>query len=355
MKLNAWRLGALLVVGLLVGCEPQEAAKVQKRPAPPPHLVEVIQVELTKLALERSRTGTLRTERSVEIHTQEEGRITALPFYPGDRVSKGELVARLDDQLLRAELARSRAELREAQQNLQRLRNLADKGLVSREELLRRETEADVAAATVSLLETRLSYTRIDAPFDAIVTARLSEPGNVAERYDHLLTLADPSSLVVDVNLSELVLAQIQRGDPVAVLIDALGREPQPAVVSRLYPQIDPVTRRGTLEIRMTPAPEGARAGQFVRVELKTAVRERLTVPFSALRYDDEAFLYVVNEDNRVERRSVVTGSRLADSIEVLDGIAAGDRVVTRGFLGLVPGKTVEVVNLVGEPGNERG
>ncbi|WP_432697267.1 efflux RND transporter periplasmic adaptor subunit [Marinobacterium sp. YM272] len=351
MRWKFWRLGALMAALVLAGCEQKEAPAVQKKQAPRAHLVEVVQVHPQQLALERSRPGTLRSERRVEIHTQEEGRITELPYYPGDTVRRGELVASLDDQLLRAELTRARAERREAQQNLQRLRDLAGKGLVSREELLGRETAADVAAADVSLLETRLSYTRMEAPFDAVVTERLSEPGNVAERYDHLLTLADPSSLVVDVNLSELVLAQLQVGDPVAVLIDALGQQPQPALVSRIYPQIDPVTRRGTLEIRLAPAPAGARAGQFVRVELKTAVRQRLTVPFSALRYDNEAFLYVINDEEQAERRVIRTGSRLGGSIEVLEGLVSGERVVTRGFLGLTPGKAVEVVNLVGGAG----
>lgn len=337
---------------LLVGCSEQSGhAPASGAREARAHLVETVAVTPRRVALERSRTGTLRVLREVKIHSQEAGRIAALPGYPGDRVEAGELLVRLDDQLLRAELARARAALREAQQNLARLRELAQRQLVSREELLRRETEADVARADVTLLETRLSYTRIDAPFAGVITERLSEPGNVAERYDHLLTLADPSVLVVDVSLSELVLAQISVGDPVAVVIDALGAEPRPAVVSRIYPQVDPITRRGQLEIRLEPVPQGARAGQLVRVQLETAARERLLVPFSALRYDEGPFLYVVNADSRIERRAVVTGSRLADTIEVLEGLTAGERVVTRGFLGLAPGKQVEEVSLVGGGG----
>ncbi|KEA65166.1 putative RND efflux membrane fusion protein [Marinobacterium lacunae] len=341
----------LVLAGLLVvGCTQEEPAATGRSGGPRVHLVETIDARLSTVSLERSRSGTLRYLREVEIHTQEAGQITQLPGYPGDRVKSGELLVRLDDRLLRSEYNRARASLREAQQNLARLRELAANRLVSREELLRRETEAEVAAADLELLQTRLSYTEIKAPFDAVITARLSEPGNVAERYDHLLTLADPAGLVVDVSLSELVLAQMSVGDPVEVVIDALGPAAQTALVSRIYPQVDPITRRGTLEIRLSPIPDGARAGQFVRVRLQTAARERLLVPFSALRFDNTSFLYVVNASAQVERRDVVTGSRLADRIEILDGVAPGERVVTRGFLGLVPGQSVEVVSLEGEP-----
>jgi len=343
-------LGVLLGL-LLGGCNREESVDAGPPRTPQSHLVEVVSVTPSRVSLERSRSGTLRHLREVEIHTQEAGMITALPWYPGDRVKAGELLVKLDDRLLRSEYNRARAGLREAQQNLARLRELAANRLVSREELLRRETEAEVAAADLELLETRLSYTEIKAPFDGVITERLSELGNVAERYDHLLTLADPLALVVDVGLSELILAQLKVGDPVDVMIDALGFEPKPAVVSRLYPQVDPVTRRGTLEIRLDPVPDGARAGQFVRVQLQTAARERLLVPFSALRFDNASFLYIVDAGGAVVRRDVVTGSRLADRIEILDGIAPGERVVTRGFLGLVPGQQVEVVSL--ETGRE--
>lgn len=335
---------------LLIGCDRSESPGSGNPAALQTHLVEAVEVQPVQVSLERSRSGTLRYLREVEIHTQEAGQITVMPGYPGDRVDAGELLVRLDDRLLRSELNRARASLREAQQNLARLRELAANRLVSREELLRRETEAEVTAADLELLETRLSYTAIEAPFAGVITQRMSEPGNVAERYDHLLTLADPEVLVVDVSLSELILAQLSVGDPVAVVIDALGAKPQPAVVSRLYPQVDPVTRRGTLEIRLDPVPEGARAGQFVRVQLETAARQRLLAPFSALRFDNGSFLYVVSADNEVARRDIVTGSRLADRIEILEGLQPGERVVTRGFLGLVAGQKVQVVSLDESP-----
>lgn len=341
----------VLAVVLLQGCDATEQNGATSARVVKPHLVEVVEVQPRAVALERTRSGTLRAQRSVAIRTQEAGRITALPGYPGDRVSAGELLAALDDTLLRAELARAQAGLREAQQNLARLRKLAAKSLVSNEDLLRRETEAEVAAADVRVLETRLSYTRILAPFDGVISERLSEPGNIAQAQTQLLTLLDPTRLVVDVTVSELVLAQLQVGDAVSVVVDALGAAPHSAHISRISPQVDPVTRRGALEVRLQPVPAGARAGQFVRVTLKTAERERLLVPFSALRFDADTYLYVLSVDGKAEQRKVITGSRLADEVEILEGLKSGDRVVTRGFLGLNAGKAVQVVGQpVAEP-----
>ncbi|WP_027853827.1 efflux RND transporter periplasmic adaptor subunit [Marinobacterium litorale] len=329
---------------LLAGCEQTEQAQTA-RSAPSVHLVEVTRATLEPVSIHRTRTGTLRAERVVNIHAREAGEIRSLPFYPGDSVAQGAVLVELDDVLLRAELGRARAALSEAQQNLERLRQLTGRNLVSHEDLLRRETQARVARADVDILETRLAYTRIEAPFEGVISERLVEPGGVVERYDHLLTLIDPTQLIAQVSLSELVLAQLSVGDPVSVSIDALGGESVPAHVSRIYPQVDPVTRRGELEIRLASPPARAKPGQLIRVKLATADKPRLMLPFGALLFEEQPFVYVVNREGSVERRTLVTGIRLGDQIEILDGIEPGDRIVVRGFLGLTPGKAVSVVN----------
>ncbi len=316
----------------------------QKKRTPPPHLVETVVVKSEWLHHSTVVTGSLRARRSVRIFTQEEGRITEMPFYEGDTVKKGEVVATLDDSLLRARLNKAEATRRQAALDLKRIRSLAKKKLVPEEEMARAATNLQVAEAEEAVLRTRLGYSIIRAPFDGVVSQRLVEPGDAVAKHTHLMTISDPASLVTELAVSELLLPHLARGDRVEVGIDALGGKTPPGKILRIHPEVDPATRRGTVEVALDPVPEGARAGQFCRVTLRTRELLRRTIPFAALRRDRQGeFVYRINGE-KAERTPVRSGLRLSDRVEILEGLEDGDRVVTRGFLGLRDGKKVELV-----------
>ena len=310
------------------------------------HLVEVAVVRSESLNVVRTRTGTLRARREVKIYTQEEGRITALPHYEGDTVTEGELLARLDDTLIRAQLSRASATRKQAQQDVKRLKELRGRKLVSEDEFTRALTQLDVARADEHVLNTRLGYTQIASPIHGVVSARLSEPGNVVERHQHLLTVSDPSSLVTQLPVSELILPHLAKGDIASVRIDALGNQLFEGRIIRIHPNLDPVSRRGTIEVELEPVPAGAAPGQLCRVELSTQPARRQVIPFSALRRDDESeYVFLLDQQGRAQRVKVSSGLRLADKIEIVEGLNDGQQVVTKGFLGLSSGKTVRVVS----------
>lgn len=340
-----WLLPFLLLLSL-TACGPSTPPE-QKR-AERPHLVETAPVVQASLSLVRTRTGSLQARHEVMIHTQEEGRIQELPHYEGDRVAAGEVLVRLDDALIQAQLARASATRKQAEQDLRRLQGLRARNLVSEDEYTRAQTQLEVAQADELLLRTRLGYTTIESPLDGVVTARLSEPGSVVERMHHVLTVADLSSLVTSVEVSELVLPHLRVGDPAGVRIDALGDRVHAGRILRIFPSLDPVSRRGTVEVELNPVPEGAAPGQLCRVEFTTHASERHVIPFSALRSDDASeYVLVLDEDNRARRVAVTSGLRLAEQVEILSGLEAGQQVITRGFLGLSPGKQVKPVTPV--------
>ena len=99
--------------------------------------------------------------REVKVYTQEEGRITALPLYEGDKVGKGDVLVRLDDTLIRAQLSRASATRKQAEQDVKRLKELRTRKLVSEDEYTRALTQLDVARADEHVLKTRLGYTKI--------------------------------------------------------------------------------------------------------------------------------------------------------------------------------------------------
>jgi membrane fusion protein (multidrug efflux system) len=134
-------------------------------------------------------------------------------------------------------------------------------------------------------------------------------------------------------------------GHPTQVTIDALGDAVYSGKISRIFPNLDPVTRRGTVEVELNPVPAGARPGQLCRVTLTTDAAQRLVVPFSALRRDQSgAYVYRVDASNIVHRSPVVSGLRINEQVEILKGLEAGQYVVTKGFLDLAVGKKVKMV-----------
>ena len=337
-----WLAGIVfLTCGLfLTACNEAEEKPVKKKR--PTHLVETTQIVQESVGLTQIRTGTLTPSREVKIYNQEEGAITEMPFYEGDRVNNNDVIVRLDDNILRANLARAQATHRKAKLDLQRIRDLYKKKLSSDEALNRSETELAVASAEVDMLTTRLGYTIIRSPIKGIVSQRLSEPGNIAERYTHLLTISDHSTLITEVNVSELMVTHLKIDDDVTVTIDALGNEVFSGRISRIHPNLDPLTRRGTVEITLTPVPEGALPGQLCRVKFHTRTAERLMIPFRALRRDVSGeYVYLLDGD-RVKHTSVTSGLRIGEKVEVLNGLEAGQSIVTRGFLDLTDNKQVK-------------
>ncbi|MDH3672014.1 MAG: efflux RND transporter periplasmic adaptor subunit [Gammaproteobacteria bacterium] len=311
------------------------------------HLVELTIVQVQALRYLTDRAGSLRASRQVKVFNQEEGRITKVLVHEGDWVRPGQVLVRLDDRLLRAELDKIMATLRQAEADVKRLQSLNAKRLVAEEQLNRTRTTLEISRAEERLLGARIGYMTIAAPFAGRIAQRLIEPGDVAPKHTHLLTLIDPSSLVTDVQVSELVLPDLKVGDSADVRIDALGEQAYRGRILRIYPTIDPSTRLGQIEVALNPVPEGARPGQFCRVTLRTGDKARLVIPLAALRRDGEdEYVFLFNhEDSKVRRMTVHSGVRLADMIEIRAGLKAGERIVAKGFLGLSDGQVVKPVN----------
>ena len=341
----------VLLLAVLAGCGAESNGK-PAAPPPRPHLVELAVAGPGRLSYTADRAGSLRALREVMIVNQEEGRLTELRVREGDRVSKDQVLVRYDDQILRAQLDKASATLGQAEQDHLRNRQLKAKGFVSEDAVARAATNLEIARAEVRLLQARVQHMTIAAPFDGVVAKRLVEPGNVTPQHTHLLTVIDPSRLVTDVNVSELVMPYLSVGASAEVRIDALGETLHPGKIVRIHPTIDPTTRTGRIEVVLNPVPPGARPGQFCRVLLSTGSREWLVVPLAALQRDAQGeFVYAYQDDGTVRRAGITSGLRLADRVEIRDGLEPGAKVVVKGFLELAAGQRVKPV----EPRTAKG
>ncbi|MFB1490453.1 MULTISPECIES: efflux RND transporter periplasmic adaptor subunit [unclassified Thiocapsa] len=336
-----------ILAATLIACSPggEPPASASRERVAADHLVATVVVEHAATTSSHERPGSLRHRRQVRLFSQEEGRITLLDVFEGDMVREGEVLVALEDDLLQAELDKTRATLAQAELDVRRLEDLVSKRAASDAELSQARTAVAVARGDVRLLETRLAFTRIPAPFDGVVTERWVEPGDFVSKNTHLLTVVDPASLIAEVYASELILPRMKVGDPAQLRIDALGAAAFPARILRIHPSLEQTSRQGIVELTLEDPPAGVKAGQFVRVTLETAAVERLLIPFRALRRDrDGEFVWLLTEQGQASRRKVRSGLQIADRIEILKGLAPGDRIITRGFLGLSEGKTVKVV-----------
>ena len=324
---------------LLVGCDQTQRAASRSTPPTP---VEIATVTRSPLVAHRILTGSLQAVTTVHIFNEEEGRIIELPFYEGDAVEKDAIIARIDDHLIQSELNKAEATLKQAQVDVKRIDSLFRKKLASEDELARTQTALELARAEVDLLETRMGHTRIKAPFSGIISERLKETGDVVPVHSHMLTLFDPTQIKIVIPVSELLLSNINTGDAVQVRIDALGEQQYPATVKRIFPTIDPQTRKGMMEMQFATIPEGARPGQLCRVTVNTQTTPRRNVPFAAIRHDSQGeFVYRLTSDDKVEAVRVQTGILLGNQMEILEGLEVNERVVVKGFIGLREGKKV--------------
>lgn len=328
---------------LVSGCSKDSA--VSKR-AIPEHLVEVVEVKLESIAIERQRTGSLQSSQDVDIYNQEEGQIIELPYFEGDKVTKGDVLVRLDDRLIMSQLARTQALRKKAASDLKRMSRLANKQMMAEADMTRVETELAVAKSDEETLKTRLEYATIVAPISGVISKRLSEPGNIAQRYTHLLTISDLSSLTTEVTVSDLLINKLSVGAEVDIQVDALLRnEPIKGTIKRIHPNLDPLTRTGIVEITLNPVPEGARPGQLARVTLRSELTERLLIPYSGLRRSSAGeYVFVIDDQLVAKKVSVVSGLRINGQVEILSGLSAGENIVTRGFTNLQEKKSVKIV-----------
>lgn len=339
-----YRHGLLLLLFTVSACESSDNSSSNKRPQHA-HQVEVVAATIKPVSHQQAITGTLEAATIVHLHNEVSARITALPYYEGDAVSKGTTVINLDDDLIEAEMAKAIAQKKQATLDLERLKKLISKKLASEEDLTRAATELEIATAEVKLQKTLLSKTAVLAPFNGIITERNYEPGDVAPLHSHILTLIDPDSLRINMQLSESWLALIDQGSSVEITIDALGNTVHKGRITRIHPTIDPNTRKGIVEVALTPLPAGAKSGQLTRIKIQSAAIDRLLLPSHAIRHDSMgAYVFVANADNKAVKTYISKGMQFADQMEIADGLLVNQNVIIKGFTALRDGLNVVII-----------
>lgn len=333
--------GCLSFAILLIGCS--EDSNGHKRPRS--QLVSVASVIHSPMSSVEVLPATLEANRRVDIFNQEDGLILDIKVFEGDIVQQGQLLVKLESRLVQAELQKAKISHRQAALELKRITKLRQRKLATEEALAQAQTKLELARAEESVLQTRFEYSLIKAPFNGTISQRLKEPGNIAAKYSHILTLVDTETLKAKVALSEFLLPSVRIGSPVTLQIDAVGATRYPAVISRIYPTIDKTTRQGTIEIRLENPPAQAKPGQLSRILLKLETTALLHAPLSAIKHNvNGSYVYKVIK-NKAVLTQVTTGIQMGNRIQITSNLNAGDKLVTQGFLGLSNNSNVKIAS----------
>ena len=282
--------------------------------------------------------GSLRSRQSVMLRPEVGGRITQLNFRDGQRVRRGQVLVQFDDQLPRAQIQQSQAELSIAQANHKRNQELVAQGFISQRSVDESAANLEVAQAKLALAQATAQRLKIVAPFDGIAGIRGVNVGDYLKDGADIVNIEDLDAVYVDFRLPERLQSKARTGQTAQVACDALPGVRYAAVVQAISPQIDADGRaiavRGCIDNRRLQL----RPGMFARVTAVFAERsDARVVPEEAIVPDGNSpyVLKIVEgkePGTRVTRRThVQLGARAPGLVEVVEGLNAGDLVVTAG------------------------
>lgn len=285
--------------------------------------------------------GTLLAYEGVELRPEINGLVTHVSFEEGRRVEAGDLLVKLNDEELQAELRAITAELDVAERNERRLADLRARGVTSQQDYDEALGRLNVLQARAELLRTRIARTEIRAPFSGTIGLRQISPGTFVTPQNVLALLNMTDKLKVDFAVPERHQPSLSEGLHVRVTAGGIT-SPVEGYIAAIQPQVHPGTR--TILARAVIPNDGNRLlpGNYAGIELVLEKTEAaLLVPTTAIVPGQRETRLFVIRDGVAEERLVRIGSRQADTVEILSGLEAGEEVITRGSDNLRPGQRV--------------
>lgn len=364
MKLIAFPL--IFAVSASVGWTVyQRSAEVEDaKPKAAKALVGVNAVAVSRRTMEDriELVGNLEATATMEIRSNLSEYITKMPYDVGDFVEADTIVAELDDTQLRemsrqseaaynvakALLASAQSKAEQADRRWQRMKSLLDRGVSTENEVEEADSARKVAAAEVDVETARvaeakaawdhsllkLKQTKISAVREGFVAAKLQEAGDLARADTAILTLVDLSIVRTVVHVGEYDYARIREGQTATVIADALPDRSFTGKVTRKAPVLEARTRTAAVHIEVANPEFELKPGMHSHVELSVNRRESTaSIPIASLVDIEEgrAVFVIKKGETQAERRTVKTGIRQADHVEVLSGVNPGEYVVTLG------------------------
>ena len=312
------------------------------RPVP----VGVVEVAEERFADRIQALGTAQADESVTLTARVSETVESVHFEDGEYVEEGEVLLELARREQLAELEEYRAALKEAEQQLERTRDLASRGNAAEATLDQQVRLVEESRAQIEGARARIGIRVIRAPFSGILGMRRVSTGTLVSPGDEITTLDDVTPIKLDFSVPERFLSALKTGQTVLAKAAAYPGEVFRGKISTVNSRVDPVTRAITVRAIIPNEDARLRPGMLLTVEVINRERMALSIPEEALVPEGEKqYVYVVDTAaGTAQRREVSIGQRVPGRVEVLDGLREGEMLVVSGTQQLRPGAEVEIV-----------
>ncbi|MBE03493.1 MAG: efflux transporter periplasmic adaptor subunit [Euryarchaeota archaeon] len=335
----------LAVVMAVSGCSrPAEGEPVAAEREWP---VKVARVFTSDALDQRQFAGRVKAVQTVDLSFQVGGKLSQLYFREGEIIPKGQLIAALDETDFVREVKRARVNLELLEKTLERQRALAERNMISPQQLDETRTRYELARVTLEKAEQDLSYTKLKAPFDALVTRQLVDNYTNVQAGQGIVRLQDVSEVRIQVSVPEKLLAAVSgdRLHAVTATFEVLPGQEFPLEYREHQAEADSVTQTYVVELGM-PRPENVQIlpGMTARVTLKlNPTQNSLWVPLTAVQSsaDGSPYIWRINPDRSVSRVPVQLGRTDGEVVEVLRGVEPATTLVAAGGQHLYEGARV--------------
>lgn len=311
-----------------------------------PMMVEAIIIQAQPIENKIFTTGTLLANEEVELRPETSGRVTGVFFNEGKKVKKGELLLKINDRELQAQLKRKQLEEAFAADDEHRKQILLEKEGISREEYDQALKALNMIKAEREVIESQIAETEIIAPFDGIIGLRYVSEGSYISPSTLVATMQDIDPIKVEFSVPEKYARQMTQNIKTAIQVGDSPAQYAGAIYA-VESKVDPATR--TLKARATvPNPQAAlMAGLFAKVEIVLEqIPDALMIPAEALIPELTGEKVFICTDGKARSVPVTTGLRTEKSIQITQGLSPDDTLITTGLLQLTDGKPVQLKNL---------
>jgi membrane fusion protein (multidrug efflux system) len=289
--------------------------------------------------------GTLKPDEEVELSFETSGKIVNLNFTEGTRVKKGDLLAKINDKPLQAQLEKLKAQQKLVSEKEFRQRSLLEKDAISQESYDQIVTEMQTIQADINLVTARISETELRAPFDGILGLRNLSEGSFATTSTKIARLVKMSPIKLEFSIPERYANDVNVGFPITFTVD---NKPYQANVYAIDPKIELNTRSIAIRALYPNKNEELKSGRFASVTLRLAhIENTIAIPTEALIPEMGGEMVYIYRKGRASSVKVNVGLRTESLIQIVSGLNFGDTLLTSGILQLRQGLPVVLDTLV--------
>ena len=294
------------------------------------------------------RTGSTMPDEEVDLSFESSGKIVEIYFSEGTHVKAGELLAKINDAPLQAQLKKLQAQVQLATDRVYRQRTLLEKDAVSQEAFEQVQTEYEKLMADIELVKANIAQTELRAPFDGVIGLRMVSEGSYATPSTVVAKLTKVSPIKIEFSIPEGYASQVKNGSRIVFSMEQDGlMKNYNATVYAVESIVDAATRSLKVRARYPNADERIVPGRFVSVEIvRSEIPDALVVPSEAVIPEMGRQIVYLYKNGTAQPQEIVLGLRTEDKVQALEGLQAGDTLLTSGVMQLRTGTKVRIDNL---------